>query len=703
MGETQELKFVGRGDEIKRLNSFVFDKVAGGILLLVGREGMGKSRLVKQYYNNLGHSSRSKVGKLLFKVAEHWSPEVYFTNLLVEVSKGKFLWGSRKEWADLVGNIPEVGPFLKMLLSPKTVEPAPDKFFKVLKSVARGLGEGERLVVFLDPDKYLKPESLSVFRYFRDSIPNSVKFIIPQRPEDVLFSDAEFCSNQAVDILELQEIAENDRDELYHEAMPSKVFEKGLGDEVKRLCGGWPIFVEDMGKLLRRADDVETEFKEIDAQQLDLLGAQSRLFKPLLDPQYAKERWTVYGMSILSGSQDRSLLGDYLSMEPDEVGDFLTSQVMSDAIKVTEGVGEKKYQLYHQTFNEYVQKRIGDEKDVDLGKLHKEAAAAFYKRIEKDRNDAEALTEFTHHLRESGDQQAFMEGLDNVHGDKERIGLYRQLRDELTEALSYKVMAGDSPRKAWFLSMQGIVNQKLAEPDEALKSYEQAREVFRRLGDESGVAAQESNIGITLADKGDVDAALKCFEKDLSISESIGDKRGSVRACCNIGNLLAQLGDLEGALKKYTHTLKKPAAIGDASGVAATYNNMAVSLRRKGDLDGAAEYANAALGMYVIIGDPYGVAAASLNIANISFHRQDYRLSALLDIEALLLFAAIGAKAEFDKTKGKLALSITVLRQRGEFQDFLQEAKEQFGEEVEKLLGGLFTADEADETDSASA
>jgi len=563
--------------------------------------------------------------------------------------------------------------------------------------------------------------------------------------------------------------------------------------------------VNGVGIWLKRQKDVG---KALENPPVDIEGVHSKVFEPLETPEYERQRSAVYRMSILSGAQDKSFLAHYLKLKAGKVGEFLTGKFLKDFMEIVKEADARKYELRHETLKEFVQRYMKD-KDVDIGELHKEAAAAFYKRMEKNRNDAEALTEYTYHLKESADRRAFIEGLDRVKDDKDRIGLYAQLKEELTEALTYEEINEDLKRKGWFLNDLGLVNQKMGKLHEALDCHKKAEAVFRKVDDEAGQAGQYGNIGnvlfkqgdvegalenhrkaleiserlglhcisadqygnignvlfkqgdfegalenhgkalqidekmgnplglaqeygnigLVLGEKGDLEGALENFtkakktfenigepsaaasvygnmglvyfkrgdlngalenhKKDLEISQRIGQPEGIARAYGNIGIVLREEGDLEGALENHKEALEISEEIGWPEGMANNYGNIGLVLADQGDLEGALENYEKALKIYRELRQPAGEAHTYINIANIHSQKDDYKAAALLQLQALLIYSQIGMKRELEIAERNLVISVRKLKEQGKFEEFLREAKEKFGEEVEDLLRGL--------------
>jgi tetratricopeptide (TPR) repeat protein len=242
----------------------------------------------------------------------------------------------------------------------------------------------------------------------------------------------------------------------------------------------------------------------------------------------------------------------------------------------------------------------------------------------------------------------------------------------------------------------GIVLHQKGDLDGALESYRKVLDIEQKLGRPHSIANAYGNIGSVLREKGDLEGALENHRKALKMDEKIGNPLGMAQDYGNIGLVLADKGDLEGALENHRKALEIDERIGNPSAMARDYGNIGNVLYQKGDLDGALEKHEKALNIFKELGQPAGEAQTYMNIANIRFKKNKYKAAAILQLQALRIYSQIGMKPDVQKAQRHLRVSIAELKEQGKYEDFLQEAKQRFGEEVEKLLGGLFTADEAD-------
>ena len=91
--------------------------------------------------------------------------------------------------------------------------------------------------------------------------------------------------------------------------------------------------------------------------------------------------------------------------------------------------------------------------------------------------------------------------------------------------------------KALALKNIGIVYYFQGKHLEALDYYTQSLEVFKIIGDNSGIANLYSNIGVVYYDRGDDAKALENYLQSLKFSELAGDKFRILIALNNVGGV----------------------------------------------------------------------------------------------------------------------------------------------------------------------
>ena len=86
-----------------------------------------------------------------------------------------------------------------------------------------------------------------------------------------------------------------------------------------------------------------------------------------------------------------------------------------------------------------------------------------------------------------------------------------------------------------------------ADFDRAIELHGEALELYRQVGDDSGVAFALLCLGAQYAEKGDHERAAPFLEEALAVSREIGDKPNIANALHNLAEVERQGGDYERA------------------------------------------------------------------------------------------------------------------------------------------------------------
>ena len=128
---------------------------------------------------------------------------------------------------------------------------------------------------------------------------------------------------------------------------------------------------------------------------------------------------------------------------------------------------------------------------------------------------------------------------------------------------------------------------------DAVKSWQQALEVYQSMGDKTGVANMLSNQGAIYFNQGDDAKSLELHLKSLKISEEIGDTLRIVTSLNNIGGLyLNKPATYDKALDHFLRSYTLSKAIGDEYLIGTSAVNLGESYFKKGDDSTALIYLN---------------------------------------------------------------------------------------------------------------
>jgi serine/threonine protein kinase/tetratricopeptide (TPR) repeat protein/TolB-like protein len=128
--------------------------------------------------------------------------------------------------------------------------------------------------------------------------------------------------------------------------------------------------------------------------------------------------------------------------------------------------------------------------------------------------------------------------------------------DPLNRALSLAIQFDNQEQKGAILHALGVVYQRLNKPDDALRNYQQALEIRKKVGAESGVASTLGQIAQVQDSLGNFKAAQSSYEEAVEVDRKIGDKKGLTTNLMNLGSLYLDHGQFDQALKNTKEALQ---------------------------------------------------------------------------------------------------------------------------------------------------
>ncbi|MBZ5545246.1 MAG: tetratricopeptide repeat protein [Acidobacteriia bacterium] len=195
------------------------------------------------------------------------------------------------------------------------------------------------------------------------------------------------------------------------------------------------------------------------------------------------------------------------------------------------------------------------------------------------------------------------------------------------------------------LSSQGLAYWKLGEPRLARMAFEQARKIYRAVGDRRGVADSYNNLANLLADQADRPRAMTMYEEANAAYGEIGNGYGVAHTLNNIGLLYEEMGSLREAKASYEKALAVSRKIGDKGHTAVVLDNSANVLLHQGDLEGAQKRFKESLALRREIGDLDGAATSLNNLGGLAFLGGDINGARKLYEESLQVTTQIGYRS----------------------------------------------------------
>ena len=144
----------------------------------------------------------------------------------------------------------------------------------------------------------------------------------------------------------------------------------------------------------------------------------------------------------------------------------------------------------------------------------------------------------------------------------------------------------------------------------AIRLYEQALVILRRVGFEGGVASVLNNMGNRYEERGDESTAEKMYREAQAIYRKLDDRRRLAAPTLNIGNTRMKLGDLSEASRFFEESLELSRTTGDKGNAAIAGFGLATVRQLRGDLLTAKQGFDECLRNWRDAGDQYDSTAA---------------------------------------------------------------------------------------------
>jgi predicted ATPase len=119
------------------------------------------------------------------------------------------------------------------------------------------------------------------------------------------------------------------------------------------------------------------------------------------------------------------------------------------------------------------------------------------------------------------------------------------------------------PTRARALTALGGITYWQSDFDTALRSYEEALDIHRALGDRAAMVEALLDVGETRAVKGDPGSGVALMKESLALARELGDRRGEAWALWGLGAARIFAGDLDGSRELQEESLRIFQEVGD--------------------------------------------------------------------------------------------------------------------------------------------
>ncbi|MFQ5528183.1 MAG: CHAT domain-containing protein [Thermoanaerobaculia bacterium] len=232
----------------------------------------------------------------------------------------------------------------------------------------------------------------------------------------------------------------------------------------------------------------------------------------------------------------------------------------------------------------------------------------------------------------------------------ERLGAHREAL-EVYGALLDQNAELRADEEASILTNSGVIYANLGDPVQAIERFEAAAAIYESVGDLSGLAHTQVNIGLARhVNLGDPSGAETAYRRALELVGRSGDRWVELEALGSLGRLLLVNGRSEEARDSFARGLALARASGSSEGIWASLAGLGEVERAAGELETALEH--------------FEQAIALIEEERADVERPEYRASFLADKRAVYS-AALGTLAELDRLErgGRAGRALEVAQQ----------------------------------------
>ncbi|RLC47980.1 MAG: hypothetical protein DRI23_10825, partial [Candidatus Cloacimonadota bacterium] len=674
-------KFVNRTTPLRTLNK-LSDKLKsnhGNIVLILGESGIGKSKLVQQFYYQLQlhdiafHKSICKTVESSFKPLNTIFEEIISNKSETEKLEcfGQFGW-------DLVkAGILAEQSWMKKIRKPINLsgQNAEIRLFGAITDLLKKAAS-KPIVICIDDLHWADDQILKWLQYASRNLQDFPILIIGLHRTEMLFEDSILFQIENLTQIKIKNLKEIDVSEMIKSMLGKKRRNRAMIDFTSNIVShtkGNPLFIREMLYHLNEQKIITIEnskwkfppklvveklpdtIQEIIQSRLEELSFES--LQTLQIASIIGKKFDFEMLLHLTQKKENELLEDLIDCREvsllEESGNDLVfihdkiREVLEDKLKKS---NLEKWKVLHQKAGEFLEEKYSQNIDEALDEL----ANHFYKAEDEEKS--------IKYLELAGDKAR-----KNYQNEKALL-YYERFIKILNKKLEFNCNNEDRELQkklcdAFYLKAEifyqtGRVNEAIPNYLEALKIAEKmifkkdlsqishclgwcylvkenrekaliylkkGLKIAKELDLNEKIAVAYGSIGTTYSKKKDWKNYLKYQNKCIDLSKKINFKLGTA-ACINIGVCYLENGDYDKAIDNFQEGVEISNEINYKWQVAAALYNIGLAYRHKGEFAEALDYTRKSLRIGKEIGDNRHISLCLKNLGDIKFDQKEFKL-----------------------------------------------------------------------------
>ncbi|HEX6177087.1 MAG TPA: tetratricopeptide repeat protein, partial [Thermoanaerobaculia bacterium] len=210
------------------------------------------------------------------------------------------------------------------------------------------------------------------------------------------------------------------------------------------------------------------------------------------------------------------------------------------------------------------------------------------------------------------------------------------------DALLSRAEDGDSLLRARAMFSAAVLACTQKDWTVATERAEASRAMFRRLGDERGIAVCCNCLGVVATEVGALDRASEVFQEALSLWSAVGEEASYARSLMNLAMIGRLRGDHEAARQMYMETEALFRRLGDRASAAWALNHQGDVARELDQFDEAERLYTSALAAFREIGDSWGIASSRADMGTLARRQRRFDTAHAAYRDSLEHFTRVG-------------------------------------------------------------
>ncbi|MEM1309602.1 MAG: tetratricopeptide repeat protein [Cyanobacteria bacterium P01_H01_bin.153] len=157
----------------------------------------------------------------------------------------------------------------------------------------------------------------------------------------------------------------------------------------------------------------------------------------------------------------------------------------------------------------------------------------------------------------------------------------------------------------------------LGNEDRAIAAWQEAFDIYSRIGDQPGMTQAIEPLAATLVTADRYDEAATVILQQITLAQEAGDRAAQMYALNNLGMVYLQEGKITRGEAAFAAALELAEALDDAAGIGLSLSNLGLAARWSGDLISAQNYYELAIDHRADAGDWLGLARTANSLGAI--------------------------------------------------------------------------------------